>query len=158
MLLLSPARVALGLRTDTLSEAQKAGLVIAGVILTAVLGSLSAPRGFSTWGNVLYLVLYVAGMAAGIWACYRANEEGDGRGFVERYVCLSVPLTALMYLGYLTLFYGAFFVLRERPGFETDAYAATVQPYFGPIALALLFAYFAALRVYIRRVAAPSAS
>jgi hypothetical protein len=127
---------------------------MAGVVLPAILANLS-PRGFRTWGDAFYLMLYLTGMCAGIWACYRANDEGDGRGFVERYVCLSVPLSILSYLIYIVLFYGAYFLLRDRPGFGPAAFAQTVKPYAVLTGLALLFAYFATLRAYIRRVSAP---
>lgn len=154
MLLLDPGRVAAGLRTGELTEAQKAKLVLGGFVVVSLLtaSSASVPR---TWGGVLYAVLYLACSVAGIWSCFRANEEGDGRSFVERYVCLSAPLSVLMYLAYVVLFYGAFFVLRHRPGYDAASFAQTVAPYFVLVGLALLFGYFALLRKYIKRIAAP---
>ena len=157
MLLLSPARVAQGLRAGTLTETQKARLMIAGVMLSAILANLS-PRGFRTWGDVLYLMLYLIGMSAGIWACYRANDEGDGHWFVERYVCLSVPLTILFYVIYIVLFYSAYFLLRDRPAFGPSAFTQTVKPYALLMGLTLLFAYFVTLRAYIRQISAPLAA
>jgi hypothetical protein len=46
-------------------------------------------------------------LAGGILACYQANRKGDGRDFIERFICLSLPLT--IRIGVLSfVVYGAY--------------------------------------------------
>lgn len=157
MLLLNPSRVARGLRTGELTELQKAKLVVAGVVVMSLASTLSGGE-VRTWGSLLYYAVYLACSVAGLWVCFRANEQGDGRSFVERYVCLSIPLCVLTYLAYLAIFYSVFFVLRSRPGYDAAGYAQRVGPYFLLVSFAFLFAYFAVLRAYITRIAASPAA
>ena len=155
MLLFNPSRVARGLRSGELTETQKARLLLGGAIGTGLVGNL-ASRGFETGNDVVFLVLYLTGMAAGLWTCYRTNQQGDGKFFVERFVCLSVPLTLLMFGTYLLLYYVAFWILRSRPGYDAASYYVTVKPYFLALSLGLLYAYYALLKRYIGQISAPA--
>lgn len=65
-------------------------------------------------------------LAGGILACYQANRKRDGRDFIERFICLSLPLTirigALSFVVYGaywtagTLIVGEHFSPNETPG------------------------------------------
>lgn len=87
MHLLNAARLADDLGHDRLTERQKAGYFMAATALTGLLGR-GAGAGWSA-----AIVLHTAVSLAGIWCCFTANERGDGRAFLERILCLTLPLS-----------------------------------------------------------------
>jgi hypothetical protein len=152
MLILSPGRVAAGLEARSISEEAKARLILFGYALTSLFGGRSLP-GYATWGEILLSVVYLGASVAGIWSCFRANQAGDGHSFVERYVCLGVPISVLVFGSYTALYYLGFFALRSRSGFDAASYASTVRPYFMMLSIGALVLFFVVLRRFIRRVA-----
>lgn len=70
--------------------------------------------------TALPLIGGVAVTVAGIWVCYRANQRGDGTAFLERFICLTLPVM----LRWLALFFGVWIGLvligrtvhRDIPG------------------------------------------
>lgn len=151
MLILNPARVAAGLRSGSISEEAKARLIVVGYIVTMLLGGRSLP-GYRTWSELLLSAVYLGGALGGIWSCFRANQEGDGRAFVERYMCIGVPVSILVFGLYTALYYAAFFALRGRPGYDAASYATTVRPYFVLLSLLALAVFFLTLRRFIKQV------
>ena len=151
MLIVNPARVATGLRLGTISEESKARIIIVGYVVTLVLGGRSLP-GYRTWGELLLSAAYLGAALGGFWSCFQANQSGDGRAFVERYMCIGVPVSVLVFGSYTVVYYAAFFALRGRPGYDAASYANSVRPYFLLLSFAALAIFFLTLRRFIRRV------
>ena len=147
-----PARVAAGLSSGTLSEAQKARLVLLGYIVNLVLGGRSL-AGVHTLRDAAITAFYVVVVISGFWGCFKANQQGDGRSFVERYTCIGVSLGVLLYGGYTLLFYVAWWVLHSRAGYDAASYSSAAQPYFAMLSLVTVILFFAILRRLITRVA-----
>ena len=90
MVYLNPRQLALELRDSIVSERTKYRLVLLGFALQLVWGQglySGANRGYTL------IVLIGAVMYWGIRSCYNANARGDNRAFVERFMCLSVPMS-----------------------------------------------------------------
>ena len=87
--------------------------------------------------------------AAGIVACFRANQRGDGVRFIERIVCLALPVLVRWYVLTLGVYYAAYFA-GGLAGWWT---AASYHDSFGGFRLwayVLVQAlYFAMLRRYV---------
>jgi len=78
------------LKSGTMSENQKMKYLLA----DSVLIGLSAM--FARQGNVFDLAVGLVVLAltvGGILVCFSANGANNGRDFVERFVCLSFPVT-----------------------------------------------------------------
>jgi hypothetical protein len=156
MLIFNPVGVADRLRAGTLVQAAQARLMLVGMVCAAVVGQ----RSFLTYGPPSDFVLagvYLSILIGGVWGCFRANDEGDGRAFVARYTCLSTPLILWFYAAYCGFWLGPYAIMRHRPAFSASAYATTMQPYARVFSLVALVAYFAAMRRLIRRAASGEA-
>lgn len=151
MLALSASRVAAGLRTGTIPESAKARLILIAYVFTFIVGRGSFLWA-ATWGAILFNALYLGLTIGGFRSCFRVNQEGDGRDFVERYICLGVPISICLYGGYALSYYIAFFFLRSRPGFGPADFASTVRPYFTLASLLVLGLFFAAMRHFLAQV------
>jgi hypothetical protein len=82
--------------------------------------------------------MLVAFWAAGVYVCYRANAAGDGRRFIERFICLAVPLTIWTFLAGIAVAAALYFGLGLRgEGYGTVA---------GGVTLLVWIVYVAALR------------
>lgn len=152
MLLFRPGRLADALRSGTLSEVAKARLMLAGYGLGIIFSRGSFWR-FRTPLELLLTVVYVGLFLGGLWGCYRENAEADNRNFVERYICLSVPVGIWTYGGYYLSWYVAYFLLRQRPGYDAAAFPTTMRPYVLVAGIVVLALYFSLMRRYIRRAA-----
>jgi hypothetical protein len=75
---------------------------VIGIALPAQLG------GWTGWsrGRVAFLLVSLLITIVGLVACFRANTHGDNRAFLERYLCLSVPLGLVAYALYYAIYYG----------------------------------------------------
>ena len=144
------------LREDRLSEQQKLHYVLA----TTLLHYLVGPQSLATGARDARSVTLVAGSAAiaiaGLLVCFRVNQHGDGRHFIERYMCLAVPCIVRTYaIGYL-LYYGlgiAVLLTAGEPGLATSRDAWQLPLVFGAL---FLVAYFLVLRHYFGRASAPA--
>ncbi|HEU4881024.1 MAG TPA: hypothetical protein VFT45_02230, partial [Longimicrobium sp.] len=89
---------------------------------------------------------------AGIWVCYRANQRGDGTAFVERFICLSVPVT----IRWLVLFFGVWIglVLIGR-AVDRDIISAPFARWYPLLMLPL---FYAMLHQYVAAAARPAES
>lgn len=56
--------------------------------------------------NHLFDIAMVSISVLGIIACFIANHKGDGRNFIERFMCLSVPISIRVGVYFLLLFLG----------------------------------------------------
>ena len=155
ILLLSPLRVADGLRSGSLSETQKARLVLVGYVITLVLSGRSL-AGIRDLRELIATGFYLVVVVSGFWGCFKANQQGDGRSFIERYVCLGVPLSIVVYGLYTLAYYGGFVVLRTR-GYDAVSYYQAAQPYFMVLSLVTVVVFFAILRRLLVRVASATA-
>lgn len=145
LLFLRPRQLATAFREDRLHERNKYHLVLLGSGLQLVFG-----QGFlftsRTAGSTQLFVIALGIMVWGMRACYKANSRGDGRAFVERYVCLSVPISI-----YATLAnFIAAFVIRGLTGGSGAATSGSV----GTLAwvgfsVSTYVAVYLALRFYV---------
>jgi hypothetical protein len=152
MTILLPARMARALRDDSLSERSKHGVIVFGTLIGMLVSSQSLLGG-RTYGELFIGVAYGALVIVGIRVCYRANGADSGRHFAERYVCLGVPTGFWVYGIYYIAYFGAYGVLRERPGFDAAAFAVTVRVPFLVLSFVAMGVYFWILRHYFRSIA-----
>lgn len=54
--------------------------------------------------NMLTDILIIGIIGVGVFLCYWANRKGDGRFFIERLMCLSIPITIRVSLCVLLIF------------------------------------------------------
>lgn len=98
MILLDLDTLASKLRDDELSERDKFNYAV----LLAIFWSLAGPTGvLALPPNVTVLIVYAVVIAVfliGLITCYKVNERGDGRAFVERLVVLGGPVGLRMLL------------------------------------------------------------
>lgn len=137
MYLLNPLAFARDLRAHRVPESVKARYMVLGAIVQYLHYAWRSPHGVEATSPLQFGVA-VGATAAGVYVCYRANAAGDDSRFVERFVCLAVPLTVWTFLGGVvraaTLLYGL--------GVRGETYR-TVS---GGISLFLWVAYYGALR------------
>ncbi|MDR7867197.1 MAG: hypothetical protein RIN56_10285 [Sporomusaceae bacterium] len=84
--------------------------------------------------------------------CFQANSRGDGKNFLERYICLQVPLTIRFWVICIpaSFLVGVVVFFINMP--ESVLLAVMLL-----IGLGILWAYIAYLRSLIVKVAAPPA-
>lgn len=118
----NPAKLATDLRSGKLSEIQKFNYVVISAIIHMIVGSGSILRGHYTSLHLSFIFAYICVTLVGLNISFRVNQEGDGKFFLERYLCLSVPLIVLIYgISYL-IYYLSFlnaaieFVKIKLPG------------------------------------------
>jgi hypothetical protein len=151
MLLLAPARVADGLRNGTLSERSRFHLLLFGIVL-GTLFSRRPVTSVHTNGDLLLTALFLTVSLLGLYNCYSVNGGANGRGFIERYVCLAAPVAIRVYGAYYVLYYAAFLLLR--PGVVAAPHALVASRWLPAVtALIAMLAYYWILRGYIRRSA-----
>jgi hypothetical protein len=148
--------VARELATNAITERDRFHYVIASLVLHSLVGPaslLSFPSRETLVGLAVSLPISISGLRA----AYVANRGDTGSHFVERYVCLAVPLLFRTYvLGYASYYAIAIvFNLATRNQYIGWFRAPLFRLGFGII---LLILYFALLVRYVRRAAAsPSA-
>lgn len=54
--------------------------------------------------NYITDILTIIVLGWGIFVCYRANKQGDGRNFIERFMCLSIPISIQVSTFFLLFF------------------------------------------------------
>lgn len=105
-MILRPRRLAVALATGRLTEREKFHYLL----ISAVIGLLvpSQFEGWSGWTRLraAFVAIGLLITLVGLVACFRANARGDDRAFLERYLCLSVPLGIATYVLYVLLYYG----------------------------------------------------
>jgi hypothetical protein len=135
--LLNPLAFARDLRDDRVPERVKAQyMVLGGIVQYAEYAWRShyAAKPASPFGFAMLVAVWIAG----VYVCYRANAAGDDRRFIERYICLAVPVTVWTSLAGIAVFAAMYFGL----GLRGEEYGAMR----GGITLLMWIAYVAALR------------
>ncbi|HWN93703.1 MAG TPA: hypothetical protein VNT99_01610 [Methylomirabilota bacterium] len=102
------------LASGAVSESEKLKYLIAMLLLYVVSGevsylaALATPEDTLTTTDWLSSSLLVITTFIGAYYCYGRNRSGDAKCFLERFVCLSWPITirflAIMLLGFAALF------------------------------------------------------
>jgi len=142
------------LREQRLTEREK----FAYVFTTAALKSVLAPLSFLAGPNRGHLPILMIGsasiMLSGLAYCFRVNQQGDGRYFIERYICLAVPIACRVLLISLSAFIALNAVLAATLG--KPAATAFRSSWGAPATLSalIIIAYFGAMQHFIRRVSA----
>ncbi len=142
---LSPSEVAQQLRDDTLPKRERLHYLVF-YLFAPVLGdvwALCSGTAFPDPDPVSGLI-QTAVLGAGILLCYQANERGDGRNFIDRLFCLSLPvgiwlmvacLISLMLVDLLLPDGRVKVLINEAwPVVWTVAFCLRVRHYFGLIA------------------------
>jgi hypothetical protein len=103
MVLWRAKTLALDLRDGRVAERDKLGYLLVGLLIQAIIGRASLLSALRSLGAALGILVVLAISIAGTIAAFRANTQGDGRQFLERYLCLAVPVGIQMYVGYAAL-------------------------------------------------------
>jgi prolipoprotein diacylglyceryltransferase len=146
--ILRPRRLADALAADSLSERDKFHYLLIWAVFGIVVGQLvgTSPR----WDNLRLLATAPSLLitVAGLVACFQANARGDNRAFLERYLCLSVPVGLVTSAVYYLLYYGMGLVGLRAGWVESDAsnWNGTAMALVGSvIALTLFYIWMRAL-------------
>lgn len=111
MYLWNVEKISHDLRSGAVSQKEQMKyLLVLLVVLSVIsyLGQYTVPPGGR---NIFDFVMVVASMVisfAGVWWCYRANGGSDGKDFLLRFVCLSVPIGNKIAVAMLVFFLGVF--------------------------------------------------
>lgn len=96
------------LKEGTLSEREKFKYLLVSVVLQMLMLELInyMPTDYSHVA-ALVSILNILAVVVGTYLCYETNQDGDGVKFVERYICLSLPISVkilvLFILAYILL-------------------------------------------------------
>ncbi len=134
-------KLASDLKDNTVSEGEKVKYFIFSVFWSAffhAMGPYSCPNPDQT--TLILSVIYIICLPTGVWICYRANSGGDGQNFLERFICLCVPICVR-----LTLFAIVFFFLF---GITLSLIPINVSP---NITIVVYIVYFAGYFWWIKR-------
>jgi len=87
------------LKERTLSESDKFKYYIVVVILYTILLMLPT-RGESTntTDSLIGILIAILAIFFGSYICYKVNKSGDNVNFVERFICLSLPIAIKIFL------------------------------------------------------------
>lgn len=120
-MILRPRRLAVALATGELSEREKFHYLLAWAVIGIV--APSQVGGWTDWSRlrVTFAVVSLVIWVIGLLACFGANARGDNRAFLERYLCLSVPLGIMSYVAYYAIYYGIAIVGLETGWVRTNA-------------------------------------
>ena len=152
MHLFNAARLADDLRNDRLSEKQKMGYFMAATAFTLLFGR--GPGLVSGWTalGVATTVLYGVITLAGIGYSFAANARGDGRAFLERLLCLSLPLTLWWVIAISAVIVAARVAAMEM-GVPDARYDQGYARYGALASAAVLPLYYVAMARYVGRAA-----
>jgi hypothetical protein len=98
--------------TGSISEKEKMKYLLATMITYAIAGEL--PGSDANDGYYLAEFLSVVFVTIiGIIFCYDANNKGDGKNFIERFICISWPITIK-----ITVFAIVFFIIVSVANYD----------------------------------------
>ena len=98
MYILNYKQLAEDLRDHKVSEKQKLQYFIALAVITTI-GSFAPSVDYV--GNIPMLIVDILIAIIGLFMMimlYRQNQNGDGKHFLERYICLSFPMLVIMFM------------------------------------------------------------
>jgi len=144
------------LRVGKVSERDKLHYVFASAALHYLVGPvslLSSPN----WQTLAWSMVGMVMAFLGLTLAFAANGGEGGHSFIERYLCLSLPILVRTYLfGYLVYYAGSITAVALSPTYREQVSAQRlVSDGFG---LCLFIVYFAWLYRALTRVAAPAAT
>lgn len=143
------------LRDDTLPEREKFKYFLAYVVLTAFAMELFrylVPE--YSLSAVLASAFNILAVIVGVYICYKTNQNGDGLRFIERYICLSLPVSirivVLSLAVYLLLIIVLTVILKlDDPNTDTG----TVVYWFGTLfGIAITVLFYWRLNVHIKSI------
>jgi hypothetical protein len=129
------------LAAGSLSEREKFHYLLVWTVVASVVGQVI---GTSLRWDRLRLMSIAPGLLinlVGLLACFKANARGDNRAFLERYVCLSVPVGLVVGALHYLLYYGMGFVGLRAGWVAPDArnWDATIMALIASMATLMLF-------------------
>lgn len=87
------------LKEGTLSESDKFRYYIVVVILYTVLLMFPTRGGSSdAVDSIIGILIAILAIFFGTYICYKVNKSGDNVNFVERFICLSLPIAIKIFL------------------------------------------------------------
>ncbi|HEX6532957.1 MAG TPA: hypothetical protein VF041_00085 [Gemmatimonadaceae bacterium] len=157
MHLWNAAALARALGQGDVTEREKLGYLLTGIVLQSFGRHYSLLEGIHYPIVLATVVPMLAITVGGIILTFRANARGDGRLFLERYVCLSVPLLIRVYVAYGCVALAMWFLVGRcgnpmRPAGTLAGWALWA------LGFVLLIWFFAALRRHVGDAAAVTAS
>ena len=151
--ILRPARLAAALARNELSERDKLVYflvwAVAGLLIEARTGNWEGWTRLRITFETSCLLVTVAG----ILACFHANARGDNRAFLERFLCLSVPIGLVTHAAYYGLYYALAVVGLALGLVRTDASNWDRDTMGLVSSLSSLVLYYAWMRASIARAA-----
>jgi hypothetical protein len=151
--ILRPRRLAVALAAGELSEREKFEYLL----VWAVIGILvpSHMGGWTDWSRirVAFLVISLVITVIGLLTCFGTNARGDNRAFLERYLCLSVPLGVMTYVAYYAIYYAMAVVGLLVGWVDTNAANWDANTMGLISSMSALILYFVWLRASILRAA-----
>ena len=151
-------RLAAKLRANTLSEAEKYRYFLVMVVLRiwSDAGRLAISQPKNHFAGLVSMAII---SILGFHICYKVNQRGDNQRFIERLICLSVPISIWAYLANFLFYYGGFVVAQTLLG---RAEALSIWAMFSSagvwISGAFLVVYFGALIYFIGQIARAQAA
>jgi hypothetical protein len=115
---------------DALSERMKVTYFVFTAVLWTAASLIPNPKPWTIFDNFQFLSIAITML--GYVVCFRVNQAGDGRCFVERAVIISVPLTIRVFVAALGV------RLLTRAVFPDWV----KSPVFSPVFLNLMTGYF----------------
>lgn len=153
----NPRPLAEKLRDGVLSERDKFRYIIATLVMQFADGL--PHRLMNSWQPMLYLLLagifYTLVSYLGLRACFATNERGDNKAFVERWLCLSLPLSlwTIVLPTYLGL---AAYVIYALTGRAYAGFFGLFSFLLAAITWSLLILYFVLLNRFMAIAASSS--
>jgi hypothetical protein len=139
------------LRAERTTEKNKLLYYLFTVLFAWVMDELNTggPE-ISTPYGLLSLVVGIAVTVLGMFYCYGVNQKGDGKCFVTRFICLSVPVTVRIAVGLIAvvvLVYGVGSAVGGEAFKETMRATKTIQTVILNTLVVVTYFYFISLAI-----------
>ena len=145
MHLLNYKQLARDLRDNKVSEREKLYYIIGTVVLSAPLLIPHAPANYDDiTGELVGIFILTLLTILGTIFIYRKNQQGDGKNFIERYVCLSFPISIIgWFFGFMSVLIPSTIVMVvNHQTTLSDAAFDMISGIMGTLTIALVFALF----------------
>ena len=131
------------LKTDQLTEKQKFMYLLVATLIASFFMEVAVfltPGPFQVFESLAILFI----IAFGIWYCFFLNQQRDNKNFLERYICLSLPVSIRFFV-FVFFILCVLVVLEEMLGYSSE------NTIYEPIGLCFIEAvYFYMLGHYIK--------
>ena len=135
------------LKADRLSEKEKMIYFFLSSIVTVFFLEFSLYMGqVPDRVNITSSILNVLVNAAGLLFCYQANKKGDNKAFIERIICLSVPIGVRVIIA-SSLLYIVYLIGFVVSGHEIDSASGVMDVLFG-VAFEVIFYIYLGKSLY----------